>query len=743
MKMTIFFQRSKLVLLAAAITSSATLTFDPASALACAGDDPSIEEETFFAPEVLGEASATRLFYTPYSAFTGEGEAIADFTEINLDDWEAFFNKKIARAVWSDLLYKASLARLDKLIFALKGKGAAEAADQPLLSYDDRNKLIAALYYVGFAKRVEPYATARTLSSGWEDSKPNAQRPAKPKTDASLLDGGMRALAAAKQPFLRQRYALQILRLHFYWGEFGECLAFFEGHLAEFSHRDSVAFRAMGYQAGALYKLKRYAEANYAYSLIYDRYPPMRISAYFGFHPIEEADWNTSLALATSVREKTVMWQMLGISRDGRRALKEIYALDAKSDLLPLLVVREVNRAESEMKSDSKTKEGKAQRRSVSALAGFFEARANQGKVPKPFVWDLAAGHLYALAGDAAAAKRNLDRADKRAPQDPVVRRQLRASQLMAFIQGIKTPSPDDEANLARELEWLKAEGAKSTRLRGVRAWAIAQLGRIYRQKGDVVLSVCFGGGDDRFYRDPAKIDQLIGFLDKAGKSAFETLAAGLALPKKTLIDIKAMQAFYSGDLDRAATLFASIKTEPLPADPFVIHIRDCHDCDAQAPHKSTTMAEFVGRMAKLQKEASSNPANAAELWFRIANGFYNMTCYGNVGHGCGQVDNAVKSRPNDVSDCSRAEAFYRKAMELSKNREFKAKASFMAAKCELNTYYNQHPNDERFKAGTWFHAIRDQYADTQYYKEIIRECGYFRTFLAKSGGGANGPAKR
>ncbi|MGC5209819.1 hypothetical protein, partial [Escherichia coli] len=46
--------------------------------------------------------------------------------------------------------------------------------------------------------------------------------------------------------------------------------------------------------------------------------------------------------------EKTVLWQLLGIYADGLAAIDQIVALDPKSDLLPLLLVREVNKAEED-----------------------------------------------------------------------------------------------------------------------------------------------------------------------------------------------------------------------------------------------------------------------------------------------------------------------------------------------------------------------------------------------------------
>ena len=87
------------------------------------------------------------------------------------------------------------------------------------------------------------------------------------------------------------------------------------------------------------------------------------------------------------------------------------------------------------------------------------------------------------------------------------------------------------------------------------------------------------------------------------------------------------------------------------------------------------------------------------------------------------------------IFDCSNALKYYLKAMRLSNDRNFKAMCCFMAAKCEQNKFYlkkDRNPNIN-FIAGKYFKDLKDSYNNTDYYKEIIKECGYFRTYLAKN----------
>ena len=57
-----------------------------------------------------------------------------------------------------------------------------------------------------------------------------------------------------------------------------------------------------------------------------------------------------------------------------------------------------------------------------------------------------------------------------------------------------------------------------------------------------------------------------------------------------------------------------------------------------------------------------------------------------------------------------------------------------MLAKCEQNEFFRTKPENYPgdFKAGKYFRLLQKDYSETNYYKEIINECGYFRTFLNK-----------
>jgi hypothetical protein len=445
----------------------------------------------------------------------------------------------------------------------------------------------------------------------------------------------------------------------------------------------------------------------------------MALSALWSFHPRDEAYWKGALARAKTPREKAVLWQMVGLSYDEVAAMEEIRRLDLRSDLLALLLVRAVNKAEL-------VEPAKLMAQSA-ALVKVVDGVANADDSSAPYLWDLVAGHLHGLRGEGAEAVRFLDRAAQRAPKTEVVQRQLRASRLLARVRS----DGADEDFLGKELPWLQAQ--KTGRSQTLMRWSRARLAEGYKRKGDRLTALCFVDENDPLYADAAGLDRMIAFLRKPPKSPFDRAVSALyPYPVDSLVEEKGLIALYGGEVDRAAAILDQVKTEPLNADPFQMRLNDCHDCDqSQDGRKVYTKSQAVRRASDLLKDASAHPKKAAQHYFEVANALYNFTYYGNSRVMYVTADgHFAKSQP--TYDCTHAEAYYGKAFEAAKDRELKAHAAFGAAKCELGNFYNDPKHTGDFKAGKWFHTLAESLADTKYYGEVLDECGYFRSFAGR-----------
>jgi hypothetical protein len=205
---------------------------------------------------------------------------------------------------------------------------------------------------------------------------------------------------------------------------------------------------------------------------------------------------------------------------------------------------------------------------------------------------------------------------------------------------------------------------------------------------------------------------------------------------KEALLQELAVRAVLDGDFAGASKIFqtTTARSSLLGTDPFVIHVLDCHDCDHEKlGAKSTwTHKNLVARLAELELTAKSGGEPGAQAALAIGNALYNITYHGNA-------RSFTEGTHQSTSDARLAERYYKKVYDSSGNRELKAKAAWLAAKAELGTMIHKeevaNPNDGvGVDAGsmipkTWF-PVFAKFANTRYYKEVLRDCGRFSSWV-------------
>lgn len=730
-----------------------------------------MECDSFFAPEVIDSPSESPFFRSRhvFYSYSADGQdRLAEVNRVNDKGWSAYFDGAVPADQLTQLIYKLPEAETKNLQRALDGQNVALSPEatqlkETFLRYNQKAKVSEALNYLRFAKRVEPLATRRLGWEEWDTPEP-VDGAADARATQALLDESVALIRNSSDRNLANRYRFQALRLYFYGGRFREAQDYYLQNISKFTSENSVKYRFMETGAGAFYKDKKYGRANYIYSLIYGKFSPLKRSAFFSFHPQENEDWNATLAMARNNTERETIWQLFGVYADGQTAIEKIYAINPQSKLLPLLLVREVNMAEEAWSAnqeninhpiDGIVNEIKTDLETVTQKRLDLVARiANGGAAYKPFLWHLALAHLYALAGDPLMANAALGRAEQGSSLSDDVKAQIRQTRLFAKVRGMSETSVDAEESLAPELTWLSEYQKDETKFRAstLNTWVLKELSRFYAQKNDVIRALLLTDSPrDAFYRSNGQIDAMIAFLKRREKSGFDTfLTKNSNYSTEQLEELKSINSMYAGRIDEAVESFArvgaEVRTENLRADPFVIHNIDCHDCDFEAPHTSYTKVSFALRMKELAARAEGQGQDAAEASFELANGYYNMSYFGNARDFYDTQHENLRpawdwkhATKDPVLSMDLAEKYYSQAMAKSSNREFQAKACFMAAKAEQNRAVNVNreaidnglPGDGvNIRPGVYYAKLRDQFSDTQYFQEIINECGYFQTYM-------------
>jgi hypothetical protein len=676
------------------------------SARACSGGDLEISEITTFDPSVLGD-TWDGLYFNPFASGFGGGCSDCATTAM-LADWRGYLGDAIAPAEWERLLLRGKPAELAAL---------AKTANNP--------KLRAAAAVIELAQKVEPLASFEIAQ----------QLP-----DA-LLDDAKRRFAAAPDAFLQQRYAFLVVRILFYRRQWTDLITFCETRSDSLAApSQDLAWRARYYLAGAFARSDRRARANYELARVHASSRALAGLAAKDFKPMEEADWRETLRLAKTPRETAELWRLAGVTQDGIVAAREIMKIDPKSDLIALLVVRELAKAESITKrsfEDSSASLAVQEEHALSTVARLANAIASTPGADRPWLAELVLGHIAAKRGDSVAARVHLQLAIAARPSDARVVMQAKASLALGLATDWRF-DPHREDEVARAMVSLRPPFARKEsvrdEVRSLIAKAYADAGfpveaeMLAPEQLDAIDRALGKAGSPR-WRQASFIADLIARTHRTATEFDRFVLAG-SHTREHLQHELALRHLLDGKLAASADAFRTTRTESalLGTDPFVIHIRDCHDCDhAKYASAPWTHARFAARLAELEKVANGTGERAAEASLLLGNAFYNITWYGNA-------RSVLASTHQATRDTRTAERWYKRAFDLTANRELKAKAAYLAAKCERGQRIDESLDDDAFDSRSipvpakWFAVLRT-YSDTKYAKEVLAECGTYRAW--------------
>lgn len=712
--------------------------------LACGGGDWDEDEGSMFTPQVINQKQSVPFFRTRETPFyDGYDDAgLEAFKVSNKTEWLSFFGGGVSAEAINYWLYEASLPQVDSMIFDIKGKPAGLAPKSKTYSLKNTSaaKATSFLYYLGFAKRNEAFTVINTDSWGEKEVKPSNVSITK------QIEGGLNFFSKVTDPFLKERYAFQVERLYYFNRDYSKAIEFYDQNLPVFKTNNSIPWRALGYKAAALYKQKKYAEANYIYSVIYDQYDALKKSAYFSFHPLQNSEWQQCLAMAKNTHEKEVLWQLQGLYTNDVEAMKEIVKLNPSSGLVDLLLVRAVNIEEeningnfySEVRKDSAYSTNKN-------LLTFLNDMSTSTSSQNPVIWHFSAAFLNYLNGNYAIADQQIKRAEKYTMANTLNNAEYHLINAFGKIKRLNNITEKSETELLPDLKVLFSKQTMETegfRSSNAKDWTRNTLAGLYVKKGEQEKAeLLYPGISPYHFNSIDALKKMIAYYEKPNHTPFEQLFIEQAqLHKEDYMELLAIRYAQQDKLEESAAIFKLVGSKtPLYGNPFTIHIKDCHDCDHEAVQKTKyTKQSFIEKMIEMKATALAKPAEAAQNYFLVANGFYNMTYFGNARlFYDNRVDNSIywyehKTLPEENNDL--ALKYYLLALQNSTDKEFKAKCTFMAAKCEQNAFFMNVPKDYKgdFKSGQYFASLKKEYAGTKYYNEIIKECGYFKTYLGR-----------
>jgi hypothetical protein len=716
--------------------------------------------EGIFESSIIKEPNLEPFFLPGY--FKEDKNSSLSQTHDNLNEWFDYFEGQATREDIEKIIYKSSLLELSKIQEGMNSRNLM-LNDQiwwfnSLINYIVVNQDEETLNYLVYAKECEPNVVDKREDS-WHELVRDSLRM------DELIRSGEQLYSECNSEFLKLRYAYQIIRLAHYSHNYQKALECYKTMVEPSQVKSIIKYWAMSHEAGVLLRTEKESEGAYLFSRVYDECPSRRIIASRNFYISSFSQLYEVLSQCKNNHEKVTVWFLNAIENSDYRSMKRIYAYEPSSPYLELLLSRAIDEIEDkiipwnmgfyygEIQDEFLNLES-------SELYNFIYKCAQNRNTKRPYFWYYCAGYVALLSQDFANVEKNFSKVIQLIPPDQnQYKERVKILQILAQVEKQEKIDKKFEANFLDQLKWLR--DFHNYRSEDLYVYLIERLARKYLHQGDTAKAyLCYGHKPAKYgwgvpveqldlesHRTAECVDAIFKLIDLKKHSEFEQfLIDNFKYSKSQIIEMQGTMLLRNYRFKEAISKFKEDKSKLklLPADPFIININDCQDCDVKAPKLNFyTKLSFTERMLELEKHVKKDSLNT-NYYFQLANGYYNMTFFGNswmILDYYRVISNVGGDLTNNYYDCSKALENYEKAMKITKNKEIAARACFMASKCEQNKfyfdagYYDRDDGDlntwvTRDKYRKYFNILAETYSNTKFYKEAIKECKYFSSFV-------------
>ncbi|WP_177761188.1 hypothetical protein [Flavobacterium sp. I3-2] len=736
--------------------------------------------QSMFTPEAVVDESYQSMFYAPQDLFYGY-ENLDNVNRFNSDfvsDWSNYIGKSESKdAIAYYLLNDTAVQYIPKLI----NKESVKDAKYQLNLKNQEAKDF--LEFLQIAKEIEKFSIRYDYYWDYDN---NEYKSLDSKTIATIEEYYNQL--ENRSDFYKNRIWFQLMKAKFYSYNPNDVITFFDS-TSKNQPKNLLYYKALEYVAGVFYKQRNYNKSNVLYAQIFDEIPKLRKNALFFFHPEDETTFLKQVESAPTKEIKASLWAIYGYYTDEFKAMQEIYKIDSQSEHINFLLSRWVNNQESninvyqEKELNSLNKYHKEVKRAINQnqFKWICEVTAQPNKLRNPEIWNLATGYLNVFQGNFKEADKQFIAASENINKDnQLAKNQIRLFQLINKISQLNKANSNNEKALIDDLNWLYLNTENdlsfgTLRIDYATVWIKKYLSVLYKNQSNGLMSELIYS-DKSFIIQEKNLDKMIQLFEKKNKSDFEKLF--VKVYKHSINDLyqcKAIYLYQSGNIDEAIAFYHKMKPMPIRffnydtrryevensgnlesplkelfGNPFNGRISDCSDCDHEAVQKvKYTPLTMLLKMKEMQTNIDNNQDvfNNALL---IGNAYYNTSYYGNarafyynpiINNNLSNSNLAVDvENANVVLDFNQAFKYYNIALNAAQNDEQRAKATFMLAKIERNNYFsknsmgfkkfNKMKSSQKFLDWNSFKSLKENYADTKYYQEVINECGYFRDYI-------------
>ena len=721
----------------------------------------------------------------------------------NISAWQSELGNKVAMEDLSHVIYSMKLDKLEK-VQGLVQKGR-QVKDSDYYSEEDwyskpspwvNSWTKADLPYIDYlilAKQCEVYANANDYYGSWD---PDWKDPRKDVKKMKLL-----AETAERQwermgkgsAFLRQRYALQALRMWRYSGDAKRALAAYDkmfGDKAQTAY-NYVDYLALEHKAGLLYELKRPAEGAYLFAQLFELVPYRRQGNLMSFQVHNQKDWQATLKLCQNKDEQALLYTLRGIRPNGYalEEMREIAKLDPQSKYLDWLRLVQLNRLEvlnfnQSTWAKAENLENVPKAAEMEALLALCQEVRPKLPAARQPSWQITEAMLLIGLRRQAEAELLL----KPLLQHPQWGKQARLLSFLSKVNGLERLNEAEETFLAerflKEPEFFEHPQ--------VHAYMMQRMEQVYlKQNEQTKAFLC---------------RHTIANLRNTGDAILlkEVEKAVIQLPKSSLLkliffkqgdtesimdELKSVRSDYHlqrGQWDEAIQQASQIRVQywNRPEEKNrgysgqVFTLYNWYYFNGNQPEVSAADKALLKKhglegvnsrlallkgLKKLAEGARGQGEEAAEQAYLLGCALNNLGPYGvHRQLMYSRTEPSAYWSPSNQDTSKRgidptwggwgdeplfyqpklAETLFEQTLRGSKNQELRARACFAAAQAQQFRYYleetevsyysyNDVPVAQRpAKYRTYFKRLQTEFAGTQFEQEIIRECSYYNDFI-------------
>ena len=714
----------------------------------------------------------------------------------NLNAWMTFFKK-------NNTLQEMDTAQFKTLLYSASYQSLKQPSSPYVIALNKTDAGKQTLTYLQYAKELEPYAQL-SENDGWWDMK-RAASPSE-ETYAHYKNKGLELYQHCPYGRVQLRYGYQLVRLaHYMRNKNNEAIRMYNLYVKPLKQEHYIYYAALEQTAGALYNIGKLANANYLYSRVFDHSDNRKKIAYSSFRIQSEVDWNEAMTWCKDNREKAAMYALRGYNTFSNELeeVENILEIYPESPYIKLLAIRYINKMERNVltrynHSNATDDTSSFMQPSGKVLAEYergqkvIKAVMNHPKVSDKDFWALYLAHLSFLCKDYQQASALIDSVRTTKPE---LLKQKSRTQFSLYLAQLKFIGTDEEKTIRQYLQTSNADEDFINEI----------VGHLYKMQKDYGKAFLTHNRieDLRQNPDPNIINSLMSNAEKENDQAlltqlyelegtyflrmnnFEEAAKWFAkvppsysithydydYETEKYIPVEILPNEFNGYSKISPLIFSNgfKRLFSVPADSQLTDtMYEQYPYLNQEHDKATLTAALI----QLEKESQMMTEESARAAYMLANYYYNISptgyyrniptyfrdnsyCWSAYGSYGSAVSNRIPDYSKEynyrdftqeymtINNMENALALYEQAATYFTDREWKARALFMASSCTMDLYAQNwwdnwnnildpdfKRSDEEKKVDSYFYQLAKSYSDTQFFKQAVHECKYFDYYV-------------